>query len=210
MSTYFKYPRTPHMRASPGAGADDLWSQATFDGRQVVVTEKMDGENTTMYRDHMHARSLDSRHHPSRSWVKGLHQRVAYQIPQGWRVCGENCYARHSIGYEALASYFLVFSIWDERNTCLSWSQTVQWCQTLGLEHVPVLYEGVWEAARVEAIIQGMDLQRHEGIVVRRAGAFAFEDFATHVAKWVRHDHVQTSKHWMFEQVHPNGLKGSQ
>lgn len=36
----------------------------------VVITEKMDGENTTLYRDGLHARSLDSRHHPSRNWVK--------------------------------------------------------------------------------------------------------------------------------------------
>jgi len=39
-------------------------------GREVVVTEKMDGENTTMYCDNIHARSIDGRHHPSRDWVK--------------------------------------------------------------------------------------------------------------------------------------------
>ena len=123
-----KYPRTPHLPWSPGASSDDVWIDtfALFEGSEVVITEKMDGENTTLYADHIHARSLDSRHHPSRSWVKGLHQSIAHLIPAGWRICGENLYARHSVGYEALPSYFMVFSIWDEHNHCLGWEQTVE------------------------------------------------------------------------------------
>lgn len=207
-TTHQKYPRTPHLGSSPGASSDDVWSQAAFVGEDVVITEKMDGENTTLYRDHLHARSLDSRHHPSRSWVKGLHQRIKHQIPRGWRVCGENCYARHSIEYEQLASYFLVFSIWDEHNTCLSWAQTMEWCALLELTPVPVLYTGPWTPTCVEQTLSAMNLDEQEGVVVRVARAFAFEDFATHLAKWVRPNHVQTSTHWMMEQVHPNGLKG--
>ena len=89
-------------------------------GREVVVTEKLDGENTTMYTDYIHARSLDSHHHPSRDWVKQLHGEIGYKIPVGWRVCGENMYARHSIVYYDLTTYFYGFSIWDETNTALS------------------------------------------------------------------------------------------
>jgi hypothetical protein len=82
--TSIKYPRTPHLPWSPGASADDIGLEnlESFRGRQIVVTEKMDGENTTLYRDHLHARSLDGRHHPSRDWVKGLHGRVGHRIPQ--------------------------------------------------------------------------------------------------------------------------------
>src|SRR5690554_4811700 len=108
-----KYPRTRHLPWSPGASHDDLVSREveSFVGQRIIVTEKMDGENTTLYRDHLHARSLDSRHHPSRDWVKALHGRIAHEIPERWRVCGENLYARHSIGYEALPSYFMLFSV---------------------------------------------------------------------------------------------------
>lgn len=99
MENRFKYPRTPHLPWSPGFTADDLRNKTTalFDGKEVVVTEKMDGENTTMYRDYIHARSVDGRSHPSRAWVKQLHGRICFDIPEGWRFCGENMYAQHSI-----------------------------------------------------------------------------------------------------------------
>ena len=78
-----------------------------------MVTEKLDGENTTLYADGLHARSLDSAHHPSRAWVKALHGRIGDADPGGWRVCGENMYARHSIAYDELDSWFYGFSVWD-------------------------------------------------------------------------------------------------
>jgi hypothetical protein len=62
--THTKYPRTWHLPDSPNRGADGDHAHAdysTFDGREVVVTEKLDGENTTIYADgHSHARSVSS------------------------------------------------------------------------------------------------------------------------------------------------------
>jgi hypothetical protein len=85
------YPRTPHLPWSPGASSDDVRvaDPAGLRGAEVVVTEKLDGENTTLYRDGLHARSPDSAHHPSRAWVKALQGRIGPAIPPGWRVCGE-------------------------------------------------------------------------------------------------------------------------
>ena len=206
----FKYPRTRHLPWSPGATHDDLILSGggaiePFVDRRVVVTEKMDGENTTLYSDHLHARSIDSRHHPSRDWVKALHGRVAFQIPEGWRVCGENLYAVHSLAYTDLPSYFMVFSVWDADNRCLSWDDTVEWAELLGLHTVPVLYDGLFDLALLEAF--DVDTDVHEGYVVRVADGFAFDDFGTCVAKWVRAGHVQTDEHWMHQEVVPNGLR---
>lgn len=69
-----KYPRTYHLTWSPGTTSDDkiLTTTSQFDGKEVIVTEKMDGENCTIGSDYTHARSIDSQHHSSRSWVKGL------------------------------------------------------------------------------------------------------------------------------------------
>ena len=57
-----KYPRTFHLPYSPQRGEGDkvLPSDDIFRGKPVVVTEKMDGENTTLYADYLHARSIDS------------------------------------------------------------------------------------------------------------------------------------------------------
>jgi hypothetical protein len=203
---HYKYPRTPHLPWSPGASSDDVWI-STFDafhGQEVIVTEKMDGENTTMYSDHIHARSLDSRHHPSRSWVKGLHQQIAHLIPAQWRVCGENLYARHSVGYDELSSYFMTFSIWDRDNRCLSWDETLEWTALLGLETVPVLWEGVWDEKAIRAI--EVDTDTSEGYVVRIRDSFCYDDFASSIAKWVRENHVVTGDHWMFAEITPNTL----
>ena len=207
MSSYYKYPRTPHLPWSPGCNPDDiqLTSTAKFDGMQVIITEKLDGENTSMYREHIHARSLDSQHHPSRTWVKAFHAQIAHHIPSGWRLCGENLYARHSLAYEDLASYFYVFSIWNETNICLSWQDTQGWAEQLGLELPLVLYEGLWNEELVKNL--SLDLTTQEGYVVRTRDTFAYTDFERNMAKWVRADHVQTDQHWMHAKVTPNKLK---
>lgn len=202
-----KYPRTPHLPWSEGGTPDDiLLSNADmFNGMNVVVTEKMDGENTTMYFDRIHARSTSSQDHPSRHLVKTLWSHMRFDIPQGMRIVGENLYAKHSIYYEQLPSVFLVFAVFDG-NTCLSWNETETWCKLFGLRHVPVLYKGPWEKTQIMQCYTGQSqcggLQ--EGYVVRNADKFSFSGFTSNVAKFVRKGHVQTSEHWMMQKIVPN------
>lgn len=202
------YPRTPHLPWSPGATSDDvrLRDLSGLTGAQVVVTEKLDGENTTLYADGLHARSLDSAHHPSRGWVKALQGRIGPRIPAGWRICGENMFARHSIAYEDLASYFYGFSVWDG-DVCLDWDRTVDFLRDLGIPTPPVLWRGVFDA-RAEKALSAMrpDTDRQEGYVVRPAEAFPAAAFNRRVAKWVRPGHVTTDTHWMHAEVVENGL----
>lgn len=204
----YKYPRTPHLPWSPGASSDDVKATGVsqFVGQEVLVTEKMDGENTTLYQDGLHARSLDSAYHPSRDWVKRLHAQIAHDIPAGWRICGENLYAQHSIRYENLPSYFMAFSIWNDQNRCLSWQDSREWFDALNLETPRVLFRGIWDEEAIRSI--DIDEQAAEGYVVRLAAEFAFEHFPTAVAKWVRPSHVAPdSPHWMKSELRPNGLK---
>ena len=204
-----KYPTTPHLPFSPGLQNDDRRIQTLDEliGREVVVTEKMDGENTSMYSNHIHARSLDSRHHPSRDWVKKLWGEINYQIPEDWRICGENVYAKHSVAYENLETYFYGFSIWNEDNVALSWDETLMWFKELRIEPVPVLYRGMFDLEVLEKLSKTINPATTEGFVVRVTGAVAYEEFDLKFAKWVRKGHVQTDKHWMTAEVVPNGLK---
>ncbi|WP_020405818.1 RNA ligase family protein [Hahella ganghwensis] len=203
----FKYPRTPHLPWSPGYTADDIRQSDShgFENKEVVITEKMDGECTTIYRDYIHARSIDSRHHPSRNWVKALQARLASDIPEGWRICGENLYAKHSLFYSDLDSYFYVFAIWDENNRCLSWDELLEWTELCKLHTVPVIHRSMWDERMVRNI--NVDESRMEGYVVRTAEGFDYSDFSIHFAKWVRPNHVQTDTHWMAQSVVPNKLK---
>lgn len=205
MSTHFKYPRTPHLPWSLSVSSDDLRHKSVIDfSGEVVITEKMDGENTTLYRDHLHARSLDSRHHPSRDWLKQWHGSMAHAIPDGWRICGENLFARHSVAYKNLSSYFYGFSVWNENNECLSWDDTLEWFSLLSIHPVPVLYKGLWDENTIRKL--ALDTNTQEGYVVRSADAFSYDDFSQQVAKWVRANHVTSDKHWMHSEVIPNGL----
>ncbi|GAA3873504.1 hypothetical protein GCM10022243_43310 [Saccharothrix violaceirubra] len=199
------YPRTPHLPWSPGVSRDDVRvaDLGAWAGGEVVVTEKLDGENTTLYRDGSHARSLDSGHHPSRSWVKALQGRVGGFIPVGWRVCGENLYARHSLAYQELDGYFYGFSVWDG-DECLDWDSTVGFLRGLGIPVPTVLWRGVFDEKMLRRL--KVDTLVSEGYVVRPAAGFGLGDFGRTVAKWVRPAHVRTSTHWMSAPVVPNGL----
>lgn len=202
----YKYPRTFHLPWSPGATSDDrtLKNTANFEGKQVIVTEKFDGENTTMTADRIYARSPDSRDHPSRHWVKGFWNQVRYLIPPDYRVCGENMYARHSIIYKGLPSYFLGFSFWNKDNICMSWNETISFFEYLDIKHVKVLYSGIFDENSIKELYTK---DRHmEGYVVRVSDSFPYDDFSENVAKFVRKNHIQTDEHWMHKEVIPNDL----
>jgi len=207
---YVKYPRTFHLPWSEKCSDDDkkLIDTTHFDRCEVVVSIKMDGENTTLYSDKNHARSLDSKNHPSRNWVKGLWASIAHEIPKGWRICGENLYAEHTIPYNNLASYFQVISIWD-REWCMSWDETVEWCKLFDLETVPVFYRGIFDPYAIKkAFPEEYNGDPTEGYVIRKADGFEYDRFDLSVAKFVSNKFVISSnEHWMQKKVVPNKLK---
>lgn len=211
----YKYPRTKHMPYSEGATSDDkrftLDEYLTcFQNKNVVVTEKLDGECTTLYRNYTHARSLDSNNHHSRNWVKRFHSEISHNIPEGWRVCGENLFATHSISYDNLDSYFYGFSIWDDKNYCLDIQQTREWFELLGIIHVPIINEqtllGNWYDSML-VCANFLISQGKEGIVIRNSDTFHYDDFGINVAKYVRANHVNTDSHWMHSEMKINKLK---
>jgi hypothetical protein len=116
-------------------------------------------------------------------------------------ICGENLYARPSIEYRHLSSYFLLFSVWNEQNVCLSWAETAEWAALLDLQTVPVLYQGVWDEAIIRNLytstLQGDEM---EGYVVRLADSFTYAAFRRSMAKYVRAGHDRTRPHWFHGQ----------
>jgi hypothetical protein len=197
-----KYPRTPHLSWSESISEDDTIGEDIFLGTTVVITEKLDGENTSLYNDYYHAHSINSGSHPSRDYVKGLWGSIKDQIPKDFRICGENMFAKHSLHYTNLESYFLVFSIWDG-DVCLSWKDTVDYCKLLNLVTVPVLYEGLYDKNKLPTI----DPLKQEGYVIRSSNSFEYDDFVNNVRKYVRKGHVQTDEHWLNKPIEKNLLR---
>jgi len=206
---YYKYQRTLHLPWSLGSTSDDKFMSDTehFNGKRIVITEKMDGENTNMYSDRIHARSIDSNHHESRNWVKGLWGSIKHDIPEGWRICGENLYAKHSLFYEDLETYFMVFSVWNEKNECLSWGDTINVCNMLNLKTVPVIDILDFNVSYLRGLANTFDTGLKEGYVIRNVESFSFDEFSKNIGKWVRPKHVRTNEHWMFDMIIPNKLK---
>lgn len=205
---HVKFPRTYHLPWSPNLQNDDrmLESLDGFMGEEVVITEKMDGENTTMYKDYIHARALEFSPRKDRTWIRALHGRIKNDIPDGWRLCGENLYAEHSIHYIDLPSYFMLFSVWDEKNTCMSWHETITWADLLDLEIPPVIYKGPWPGGPTLENVLKLDNSK-EGYVVRVTREFPYKDYRRLVGKYVRAKHVTTDEHWTRKPVVSNDLK---
>lgn len=206
---YVKYPRTYHLPWTRSMTKDDRMVESLdhFIGQRVIVTEKMDGENTSFYSDYIHARSIDSRDHISQHWVKNFWNNIKHEIPSDWRICGENLFAQHSIAYKQLVSYFQGFSIWNEKNECLSWDDTLLYFEVLNIPPVRVLYDGIFDQNHIMSLWSQDNWEHSEGYVLRVADSFGYGQFRKKVAKFVRNDHVTTVKHhWRSQPVEQNGL----
>ena len=202
-----KYGRTFHLPISPGATNDDK-VMPSLNGlmlANLVVTEKMDGENTTIHCRGTHARSPDGRHHPSRDWIKGFAASISPYLKENERIVGENLFARHSIGYDALPSYFLGFAL-IVGDVIQPWDATLKRFSSLGITPVPTLYRGPFRADLFQDLTSALDTSEQEGFVVRIVGSFSETDMQTHMGKYVRLGHVQTHTHWMRADIVPNTL----
>lgn len=209
----YKYPRTYHAFDSEKSSDDDKRHENDdhFHGQDVIVTIKMDGENTTIYNDYIHARSLDSRiDSEDRRWVDAFRKsKIEGNIPESYRICGENLFYRHTCVYNDLESMFYAFSIWDG-DKCLSWDETQMWCNLLGVKIVPVIYEGVYDK---KLIIEEFNKYcknntESEGFVVRLSDEFYIDEFETSVSKFVCKTFVLPSEHWRYSAKTTNKLKG--
>lgn len=202
-----KYGRTFHLPISPGATSDDK-IMSSLDGlmvKDLVVTEKMDGENTTLHAGGSHARSPDSRYHPSRDWLKAFAAGISPYLAEDERIVGENLYARHSVAYDALPSYFLGFA-WIVEDEVQTWDLTQARFEELGIQPVPTLYRGPFRQALFDDLARALDFSRQEGFVARIADSFAEAEMPRRVGKYVREGHVQSEIHWMKAELTPNRL----
>jgi hypothetical protein len=207
---YTKYPRSWHAPFSESLTKDDkqLKNMDHFHNKEVVVTLKMDGENSNIYNDYYHARSIDGNSHPSQNWLKNFIAQWQHEIPEGWKFVGENLYAKHSIHYDNLPTYFMLFSIFNEKNVCLSWDEVEEWAKLLDLETVPVIYRGIYDEKNIRSLYTKDMRDTVEGYVIRLASSFTYGNFKNSLAKVVRSGHVAEVVHnWKTKPVIPNGLK---
>lgn len=220
-----KYPRTYHLPWSEGATNDDkIATDLSFlINTPLVISEKLDGSNTSLEANGCFARTHSGPpNHPSFDALKALHANVKYGIPENIQIFGEWCFALHSIPYDSLPSYFLMFGIRDlyvgphgnEMPFWYSWGELEEWSKDLGLPTVPVLWKGTVSSSKeLQDLTESLVVQpsvygkTREGVVVRIEDTFTDSNFSKSVMKWVRKDHVQTSDHWKNQEIVKNKLK---
>lgn len=198
-----KYGRTYHFPFSPGTTSDDKIQQnwQSILQHQLVITEKLDGENTCLKTEGVYARSHSA---PTRNPWAGNMWQIWEQVRHDLgtlEIFGENLYGLHSIEYNKLSHYFYIFAIRDG-DIWLSWQEVNFYAQILDLAVVPVYQQGFFtEQSLTDTILTGMKGTSAlgdtiEGFVCRNTASFHTNEFSQNVLKYVRKNHVQTDQHW--------------
>lgn len=200
-----KYPRTSHLFFSPGSTNDDRIADSaeSLIGIDIVITEKLDGSNSSIVNKGVYARShVDFSKNPWDREVCNIWQRIKSDLSEDVFLFGENMEGIHSIEYTNLESYFYIFGVRDN-NIWISWDEVEEYAYLLDLPTVPVLFKGIVNSEKeLQKLTESLVSQPSklggpiEGVVVRNAEMFHNDDFSSNVMKWVRAGHVQTNDHW--------------
>lgn len=138
-----KYCRSLHAGISLGSTSDDRFMptgylKAFADMDNLVLTEKLDGQNNCFSKHGVFARShVAASSHP---WDKPLRERwlLLKDDLKDIELFGENMYGIHSIAYRKLESFFYVFAV-RVKDTWLSWEEVKFYAEMFDFPTVPEL-----------------------------------------------------------------------
>jgi len=201
-----KYPRTFHWPWSQQVHDDDSYHQdpSFFVGKDVNITEKLDGGNTALNAGEVYARSTGQA--ATQGWfahVKKYHAWKTRNLDPAITIYGEDLAALHSVGYELpMDQTYKVFQI-RQNDEFIGTYSMVTTAASLGLEVVPSLFYGQFKS--VEEITAWFEAEikkpsafgaEREGFVMSTTYGFTADEFSQNVCKYVRKNHVQTDEHW--------------
>lgn len=207
-----KYPRTFHLPYSPTSTSDDkrMSTDEHFKGKLVVVTIKMDGENTTIYKNTSHARSLNSVvDSEDRNWIEAFRNTIRDCLSDNMRICGENMFYKHTCVYNNLKSMYYAHSIWNG-STCLSWKDTVAIAKLFEISMSDIIYIGPYSKTKILNNYEKYKKTSEddvEGFVVRLYDSFTYDDFSYSVNKYVDESFQVPDTHWRHAEKVKNKLK---
>ena len=228
MTEFFRFPHTPHIDwLAKGEPRDDKVlppkEAAELLRGDVVVEEKLDGANVGFSLSPEGELRVQNRgqylHAPYAGqfallpdWLhlhgEKLRAALAANDSGGLMLFGEWCAARHSLGYDRLPDWFLLFDVYD-RSQGRFWSAPRRnaLAAALGLVTVPRLLEGRFTLPQLKDALVGLHSQFRqgtlEGIVIRRETA----QWCEARAKLVRPDFTQAiGEHWSRRRIEWNRL----
>lgn len=214
MTEFFRFPHTPHLA---WLGANEPRDDKVLSSEEasallsadVVVEEKLDGANLGLSlspEGHLVAQNRGqylmapyagqfTRLAP---WLAQHAERVAAGITQDLMLFGEWCAARHSLSYDSLPDWFLLFDVYDRnRHQFWSCSRRDTLAKQLGMSPVPRVAQGRFALPQLETLLSVAPSRYGkgfmEGLIVRRESAI----WCQARAKLVRADFTQSiDMHW--------------
>lgn len=223
MTSFFRFPSTPHLAwlsQTTVPREDKLLSpsdERAFLAGEVLVEEKIDGANIGLSlaedgtllaqnRGQYLTPPYAGQFARLPEWLTQHEEEIRDQLDASLILFGEWSAARHSIGYDRLPDWFLVFDVFD-RAAGRFWSSNRRnaLASAAGLAIVPTLLRGYTDLAALEQLLAvGSSRYRAgpmEGLVVRRETT----DWCESRAKLVRADFTQAiDEHWSRRRIEWN------
>lgn len=214
MTDFFRFPHTPHLAwlGSAGPRDDKVLSSAEAEvllAGEVVVEEKLDGANLGFSvapdgairaqnrGSFLHA-PLPGQFHRLEQWLVVHEDRLFDALGEHLIAFGEWCAARHTLDYDRLPDWWVMFDVYDRREDRF-WStrRRNELASAIGVEVVPAMHRGRTSLDQLRGWLL-TDRSRYrdgglEGVVVRREDA----DWLLERAKLVHPDFTQAiDDHW--------------
>lgn len=211
---YSKFPRIKHFSFSNPTEDDLILKSDIFnDSSYVIASIKFDGENTKGYNKYIHARSIDSNNHESRSLAKQFWYSKSYLLDDNTSICFENLYAKHTIHYKDIESFFYLICV-QQNDMILSIPDTQQYSLMLDMPMVTHFYIGNYNIELIKSEFEKYiknSIDEVEGFVVRSYNQFHIDDFQQNICKYVRPEFKQNlnaiNKHWLSSKIIRNELR---
>lgn len=217
----FKYPKTKHLPFSLKLSKKEdrnfnVENFKYFIGKEVIVTEKVDGGNESLLTDACLPRAMDDNSfmygHESRNWIKSFWNNIKHDIPEDLIISVENMFAVHTIYYDLLPSYAIGLGVWSKSKNCLlCYDECLEWFSLLNISPAPLLYRGIYDENKIKECFTGKSKLAtdsiQEGYVIRLAEEIARKEFGMKVAKFVTTKFEIPDEHWSKNQIRLNKLK---
>ncbi len=216
----YKFPSTPHVFCHPNIRQDKIISEnerLLLSSKKVIIEEKIDGANLGISfnsdtelrlqnRGSFLIEPLSGQWKALPDWLK-LHRDELFDcIHDRYIIFGEWCYAKHSIFYDSLPDYFLVFDVFDKtKETFLTRSKRNMLLSKTNLHCVPLIDEGPVVLNNLKDYIKKSKFSNEisEGIYLRIESS----EYVDVRAKIVRSDFSQKIlQHWSKSSLKRNEL----
>jgi len=222
--SFFRFPHTPHLAwLGNGTPRDDkvlspFEANALLAG-DVVVEEKVDGANLGFSLGAPGQLRAQNRGHFLKSphggqfarlsqWMAMHGDGLAAHLMPSWVAFGEWCAARHSLAYDRLPDWWLMFDLYDDQNrTFQSTTCRNAFAKDVGISTVAEVFRGRATLRSLERLLMDTASRYRtgpiEGIVVRSEHSTSLRARA----KLVRPDFAQAiGQHWRSRRIEWNRL----